>query len=76
MLGLKSNSRQLNQQYQLFVPQLGRSERIRTSDPLVPNEVRYQTALHSDNARLIDASDARRKQRRRTRAIERIGALC
>ena len=26
----------------------GRSERIRTSDPLVPNEVRYQTALHSD----------------------------
>src|ERR1700681_4606855 len=28
----------------------GRSERIRTSDPLVPNEVRYQTALHSDIA--------------------------
>ena len=26
----------------------GRSERIRTSDPLVPNEVRYQAALHSD----------------------------
>jgi hypothetical protein len=26
----------------------GRNERIRTSDPLVPNEVRYQTALHSD----------------------------
>ena len=25
----------------------GRSERIRTSDPLVPNEVRYQTAPHS-----------------------------
>ncbi len=25
----------------------GRSERIRTSDPLVPNEVRYQAALHS-----------------------------
>ena len=27
---------------------IGRSDRIRTSDPLVPNEVRYQTALHSD----------------------------
>lgn len=26
---------------------IGRSERIRTSDPLVPNEVRYQTAPHS-----------------------------
>ena len=27
---------------------LGRSDRIRTYDPLVPNEVRYQAALHSD----------------------------
>lgn len=26
----------------------GRSGRIRTCDPLVPNEVRYQTALHSE----------------------------
>ena len=26
----------------------GRSGRIRTCDPLVPNEVRYQTAPHSD----------------------------
>jgi hypothetical protein len=26
----------------------GRSDRIRTYDPLVPNEVRYQAALHSD----------------------------
>jgi hypothetical protein len=25
----------------------GRSERIRTSDPLVPNQMRYQAALHS-----------------------------
>ena len=40
----------------------GRSDRIRTYDPLVPNEVRYQTALHSDTcggsahrAGLIDA---------------------
>ena len=28
----------------------GRSERIRTSDPIVPNDVRYQAALHSDMA--------------------------
>ena len=28
----------------------GRSERIRTFDPLVPNEVRYQAALHSDSS--------------------------
>ena len=27
----------------------GRNTRIRTLDPLVPNEVRYQTALHSEN---------------------------
>ena len=32
---------------------IGRSERIRTSDPLVPNEVRYQTALHSDMVRSL-----------------------
>jgi hypothetical protein len=30
----------------------GRSERIRTSDPIVPNDVRYQAALHSDVAAL------------------------
>jgi hypothetical protein len=29
---------------------IGRSERIRTSDPIVPNDVRYQAALHSDIA--------------------------
>ena len=28
----------------------GRSDRIRTYDPLVPNEVRYQAALHSDTS--------------------------
>jgi hypothetical protein len=26
----------------------GRGERIRTSDPLLPKQVRYQTALHPD----------------------------
>ena len=45
-----------------FLDLIGRSDRIRTYDPLVPNEVRYQTALHSDTpdatarrAGLIDA---------------------
>ena len=28
--------------------EFGRRERIRTSDPFVPNEVRYQAALHAD----------------------------
>ena len=28
-------------------PADGRSERIRTSDPLLPKQVRYQAALHS-----------------------------
>ena len=28
----------------------GRSDRIRTYDPLVPNQMRYQTALRSDAA--------------------------
>ena len=30
---------------------LGRSERIRTSDPLLPKQVRYQAALRSDRGR-------------------------
>jgi branched-chain amino acid transport system ATP-binding protein len=48
---------------------LGRSERIRTSDPIVPNDVRYQAALHSDIAAdlgrrtgLIGALVTRRKR--------------
>ena len=28
--------------------EIGRGERIRTSDPLLPKQVRYQTALHPD----------------------------
>ena len=31
----------------------GRSERIRTSDPLLPKQVRYQAALHSDTGRCL-----------------------
>ena len=27
----------------------GRCERIRTSDPFLPKEVRYQAALHTDS---------------------------
>ena len=31
-----------------IIREIGRSERIRTSDPLLPKQVRYQTALRSD----------------------------
>ena len=34
----------------------GRSGRIRTCDPLVPNEVRYQAALHSGAGPAIKAA--------------------
>ncbi len=40
----------------------GRSERIRTSDPLVPNEVRYQAALHSDT--LLDLQEEIHREQR------------
>ena len=33
----------------------GRDDTIRTCDPLVPSEVRYQTALHPDNLLLATA---------------------
>jgi hypothetical protein len=32
-----------------FVLSLGRGERIRTFDPLVPNQMRYQAALRPDS---------------------------
>ncbi len=32
---------------------VGRGEKIRTSDPLRPRQVRYQTALRPDNNRVI-----------------------
>ena len=31
-----------------MIPPTGRGEKIRTSDPLVPNQVRYQAALRPD----------------------------
>ena len=38
--------------------QFGRCERIRTSDPFVPNEVRYQAAPHTDEfARMTIAKE-------------------
>ena len=36
----------------------GRGERIRTSDPLVPNQVRYQTALRPELLREMSVEDA------------------
>jgi hypothetical protein len=32
---------------------LGRGERIRTFDPLVPNQMRYQAALHPDKPSIL-----------------------
>lgn len=34
---------------------LGRSERIRTFDPLIPNQMRYQAALRSDESKILSA---------------------
>ena len=34
---------------EVFVQSLGRGERIRTFDPLVPNQMRYQAALRPDS---------------------------
>gem|GEM_PF-3393479 len=31
----------------------GRSERIRTFDPLIPNQMRYQAALRSDESEIL-----------------------
>jgi hypothetical protein len=36
-----------------FIRHLGRRERIRTSGPLHPMQVRYQAALHADKPRII-----------------------
>ncbi len=36
----------------------GRCERIRTSDPFVPNEVRYQAALHTEFLRRANIPEA------------------
>ena len=43
---------------------VGRSTRIRTLDPLVPNQVRYQTAPHSANTALYQASRSLLARRR------------
>ncbi len=37
----------------------GRCERIRTSDPFVPNEVRYQAALHTEFLRSANIPEPR-----------------
>ena len=42
-----------NRSLEVFVISCGRSTRIRTLDPLVPNQVRYQTAPHSDKSQII-----------------------
>ena len=41
----------------------GRSGEIRTPDPLVPNQMRYQTALHSDGRAALYAFRAQNQAR-------------
>jgi hypothetical protein len=41
----------------VFLRKCGRGERIRTSDPLVPNQVRYQAAPRPDNQGFKKAAD-------------------
>ena len=41
---------------------VGRSERIRTSDPLLPKQVRYQAALHSAECGAYSVGAMRRKR--------------
>ena len=54
----------------------GRNERIRTSDPLVPNEVRYQAALHSDNEYFIpDELRSTHTERARNHSQHFLGSL-
>ncbi len=38
-----------------FVLTVGRGERIRTFDPLVPNQMRYQAAPRPDTAAIVTA---------------------
>ena len=45
---------------ELFCRNFGRSTRIRTLDPLVPNQVRYQTAPHSDKSQIIAGKQPKR----------------
>ena len=42
--------------HMLPLDSVGRSTRIRTLDPLVPNQVRYQTAPHSAKVQLYQAA--------------------
>ena len=56
MIGWELPSMDVDEFRAEFFYLLGRRERIRTSDPFVPNEVRYQAALHADGLILACAS--------------------
>ena len=47
------NDRRKKTCFKKQVFRIGRRERIRTSDPLVPNQLRYQAALLADSVVLI-----------------------
>ncbi len=43
------NKKRVSRYHQLTLLNIGRGERIRTFDPLVPNQMRYQAALRPDS---------------------------
>ena len=50
---LRSKSEAMGYKLLIYREVYGRSGEIRTPDPLVPNQMRYQAALHSDAATCI-----------------------
>jgi hypothetical protein len=53
---------------------IGRSGRIRTCDPLVPNQMRYQAALRSADARPLPLRRMARKEKNRPMLRNRAGS--
>ena len=61
-LAPKTTRRKKSCTRQDFFLKLGRSTRIRTLDPLVPNQVRYRAALHSEEPELYSPGSIRSRK--------------
>ena len=60
-----------NHSLKAFVLSVGRGERIRTFDPLVPNQMRYQAALRPDIGIVIaHVQGSRRKRFKALRLVD------
>ena len=51
----------------------GRSDRIRTYDPLIPNQMRYQAALRSDESEILAGLSTRGQLKRLKAVSSRLG---